>query len=267
MAEALDAEPAAVTFDTHPAALVTGAAPGLINCAPDRLRLLQEQGISHVQTLHFDEKTMTMPWQGFFTYLMQDLNAAGLVCGDDFRFGHKGEGNAQRLKAACEQAGIACTVVSEQTLDGIRVSSTHIRALMEAGHMEQAVQFLGHPHIFSGEVVSGRKLGRTIGVPTANLILPEGIVVPKFGVYACKALVHGKEYLAVTNIGTRPTVGGHHVTVEPWLLDFDGNLYGEHITLMFYAFLRPEQQFSSLETLKTEIQKNAAQTRQFFEKN
>ena len=86
------------------------------------------------------------------------------------------------------------------------------------------------------------------------------------GVYACKAEVEGKTYLAVTNVGNRPTVGGHRVTVEPWLLDFDGDLYGRTITLLFYAFLRPEKKFDSLEELKTEIQKNALQTREFFEK-
>ena len=95
--------------------------------------------------------------------------------------------------------------------------------------MEQAVAFLGHPHILSGEVVSGRKLGRTIGVPTANLQLPEAAAVLPHGVYACKAQVEQRTYLAVTNIGSRPTVGGHRVTVEPWILDFDGNLYEKTI--------------------------------------
>ena len=133
--------------------------------------------------------------------------------------------------------------------------------------MKEANAFLGHPHILSGTVVSGRKLGRTLGIPTANLALPEETVKLPFGVYACKAEVEGSTYLAVTNIGNRPTVGGHRVTVEPWLLDFEGDLYGKALTLSFYAFLRPEQKFPSLDALKEEIGKNALQTRKFFENN
>lgn len=267
MAAQLGAIPAAVTFDVHPQTLVTGSAPGLINTPADRVALLQSQGIEQVHTLRFDGQTMSMPWQDFFCYLADELNAAGLVCGDDFRFGSSGEGNAQLLAAACEQAGLGCAVVPEQTVDGIRVSSTHIRGLIEQGQMEQAVAFLGHPHILSGSVVSGRKLGRTIGVPTANLLLPAGVVTPQFGVYACMAVVDGQKLPAVTNVGTRPTVGGHRITVEPWILDFDGDLYGKTITLEFHKYLRPEQKFASLEELQGEIMKNARETRKFFEKN
>lgn len=264
MAQKLGAIPAAVTFDIHPASLVAGDATGLINTAQDRLGLLKSEGIQQVHTLHFDKKTMATPWQSFFAYLTRELGAVGLICGDDFRFGCNGEGTAKRLRSACEQAGIACTVVPEQTLKGIRVSSTHIRGLIQAGEMESAAEFLGHPHILSGEVISGRKLGRTIGVPTANLLLPEGVVAPKFGVYACRALVEGEKMPAVTNIGTRPTVGGHRVTVEPWILDFQGDLYGKQITLEFYKFLRPEQKFPSLEALQTRILQDAENTRSYF---
>ena len=192
--------------------------------------------------------------------------AVGFVCGSDYRFGSRGEGTAEKLKDYCLAHGLSCSVVGDRTLDGIRVSSTHIRSLLEAGDVEQANRFLGHPHMLSGTVVSGRKLGRTIGVPTANLRLSGESVELPYGVYACRAWVDGRQCLAVTNIGCRPTVGGRHVTVEPWLLDFDGNLYEKTLVLEFHRFLRPERKFESLEELKTEIQKNAAQTRKFFEK-
>lgn len=266
LAQSVGAMAAAVTFDTHPQSLISGTAPQMINTASDRLMLMQQQGIQSVHTLHFDEKTMAMPWQDFLEYLLGELDAAGLVCGDDFRFGYGGEGNARRLQDACQEARIPCVVVPEQTLDGIRISSTHIRGLIAQGDMEQAVRFLGHPHILSGQVVTGRKLGRTIGVPTANLLLPEGLTVPKFGVYACIARIGERQYPAVTNVGTRPTVGGHRITVEPWILDFQGDLYGKTITLEFYSFLRPEKKFASLPQLQEEIIKNAQETRNFFEK-
>ena len=264
LAQTHNAVPSAMTFDTHPQNLVQGIAPGLINTPHDRRRLLEQYGMTGVETLHFDGKTRNMPWQDFFRYLTEDLNAAGLVCGNDFRFGKGGAGNATILQAACQEKGIPCVVVPEQTYGSVRISSTHIRGLIEQGSMEKAVEFLGHPHILTGTVVSGRKLGRTIGIPTANLEMPRDLVIPRFGVYACKTSIDGKAFLAVTNVGIRPTVNGHHITVEPWILDFDGDLYGKELTLEFYEFLRPEQKFPSLDALKAAICQNAEQTRQLL---
>lgn len=265
LAGELGCQPAAITFDTHPQTLTRGAAPSLLNTGTDRVRLLRSFGIGPVYTFYFNNETRNMPWQDFFRVLL-DYGAAGIVCGNDFRFGYRGEGNAEKLSAACTDAGISCVVVPEQTLDGIRVSSTHIRSLLEAGKMETATAFLGHPHLLSGTVVSGRRLGRTLGVPTANLRLPEGILAPRFGVYACRVLVDGKTYAAVANVGTRPTVNGHHVTVEPWILDFEGDLYGREITVEFYRFLRPETKFDSLDALRGQIALDAEQTRSYFRK-
>lgn len=259
-------EAGAVTFVTHPETLVRGQAPKLINSQADRRRLLRENGMKRIVELPFDEALRTMPWQDFITLLREEHYAAGFVCGDDFHFGYRGEGTAALLQEACREAGMPCAVVEEQTLEGGRISSTRIRGLLEQGNMEAAVRLLGHPHILTGEVVTGRGLGRTIGVPTANIRLPQGMVIPGKGVYACKARVGERTYLAVTNVGSRPTVEGHHVTVEPWLLDFEGDLYGKELVLEFYAFLRPERKFDSLEALKEEIEKNAAQTRKILEK-
>jgi len=255
----------AVTFASHPDAVVTGNTPPLINTVEERQHLLMGFGIRDILVLPFDEKLRSMPWRDFLENLMQK-GAAGFVCGEDFHFGFRGEGNAEALAAFCRERGLPWTVVPEQRRNGVRISSSHIRSLLEAGQMEQALDFLGHPHVLSGEVISGRRLGRSLGVPTANILIPEGVVQLRHGVYACKAVAEGKEYLAVTNIGSRPTVGGHRVTVEPWLLDFEGDLYGKRIALSFYAFLRPEKKFDTLEELKAEIQKNAAQTRKIFEK-
>ncbi len=256
-----------VTFLGHPDALVHGTAPKLINTSQDRTKLLRQYHMDTVVELPFDQALMRLPWQVFFQRLVTQYGAAGLVCGGDFRFGDRGAGNAALLQMACEAAGIPCIVVPEQKLDGITVSSTHIRGLLESGELERANRFLGHPHILTGEVTAGRKLGRTLGVPTANILLPEGVTELLRGVYACKAIVQGQEYLAVTNIGSRPTVGGHQTRAESWLLDFDGDLYGQALTLCFYKFLRPERKFDSLEELKEEIRKNAQETRKIFERD
>ena len=133
------------------------------------------------------------------------------------------------------------------------------------GDIQQVNRFLGHTHILTGTVVPGKQLGRTIGVPTANILIPEGVVVPKLGVYACTCHIGDKRYLAVTNIGNRPTVKGEGVTVEAWLLDFQGDLYGKELTVSFSAYLRPEQKFPSLAELQAEILKNAQQTRKILQ--
>ncbi len=255
-----DCVPAAITFDRHPQSLFTPTPPALINSNADRDALLHGFGVEYIHRLAVNKDVMSTNWRNFLENLLEN-GAAGFVCGDDFRFGHKGEGDGEKLKAYCAEKGLPCIIVPEQTLDGVRISSTHIRSLIEDGNMEEAARFLGHPHILSGEVVSGRKIGRTIGVPTANILLPEGVVVPKLGVYACTCRLDGRDYAAVTNIGSRPTVGGHQTRAESWILDFDGDLYGKKITLEFCKFLRAEQKFDDLEALRTQIQEDAAQTK------
>lgn len=266
LAGANSAVPAAMTFDGHPQSVFSDTVPPLITGVCDREILLRQYGVEFVCTLPATKEVMSTDWEGFLADLLK-LGAVGFVCGYDFRFGRGGEGNAEKLAAFCAQRGLAFAVVPAQMLDGIRISSTQIRHLLETGHMEAACRCLGHPHMLTATVVPGRQLGRTIGVPTANLSIPGGITQPCHGVYACKVRTPEGEFLAVTNVGSRPTVEGRHVTVESWLLDYSGDLYGKTITLEFYAFLRPERKFAALEALKQEIQKNAAQTREFFSKN
>ena len=263
LAGSAGAEAAAITFDRHPRSLFTQDPPPLISTAASRRLLLNRYGITYVKQYPVIPEVMGMPWEDFLTGLLEE-GAAGFVCGDDFRFGRRNEGNAAGLVKFCEDRGLHCVIVPEQTVDGKRVSSTYIRSQIECGDMETAKRFLGHPHIVSGVVVPGKQLGRTLGIPTANIRLEEGLVVPKFGVYACRVTIDGKTYSAVTNVGTRPTVSGVGVTVEPWILDFDGNLYGQEITLEFHRFLRPETKFNGLEALKTQINRDAETTRNYF---
>ena len=260
MAEQYGCSPAAVTFDLPPSAVLLGRAPNMITTLSDRTRLLEKFGMAHVQILPATAATLSQPWKTFLENLTAQ-GAAGFVCGEDFRFGHGGEGTAEILQAFAKEQGLPCCVVPEQRLDGEKISSTRIRRLIEDGETEYANSLLGHPHILTGTVVPGRQLGRTIGIPTANLQLPPELLTPKFGVYACMAHVEDESDIAVTNIGTRPTVEGEGVTVEAWLPDFQGDLYGKTLTLEFYKFLRPEKKFADLEALKAQIRQDAAETR------
>ena len=263
MAAEQDCQAAAITFDKHPQSLFVQQPPVLISTLRDRQELLRAYGMAHIHTFPVTQEVMSTPWQDFYRDL-REMGAAGFVCGADFRFGHKGQGNARLLAEICARDGLPCVSVPDQAIGGIRVSSTYIRRQIEEGDMETAVRFLGHPYILTGTVVRGHQLGRRLGIPTANLRLPEGLAIPKFGVYACRALVDGRAHPAVTNIGTRPTVSGTGITVEPWILDYSGDLYDREITLEFYRFLRPERKFDTLEDLKTEIHCNAEETRRLI---
>ena len=266
LAKQLNCKAGVVTFVGHPDELVTGQKTMLINTYQDRRRLLKGYGMETVVELTFDETLMKLPWKDFYQMLRREYNAAGLVCGEDFRFGFRGHGNAKVLQEICAADGIPCAVIPQQTLEGIAVSSTHIRSLLQRGNIEEAEKFLGHRHSFTGTVVKGQQLGRKLGTPTANLSLPAELLSLPFGVYICRAKAEGIDCPAVTNIGIRPTVSGENVTVEPWLLDYEGDLYGQELTLEFCRYLRPERKFPSLAELQEEILKNGEQTRKFFEK-
>ena len=260
--------PAALTFDHHPKDFIPGAEHvPLINTPMDREELMHRlYGIRQVMVLPFDEHTREMPWREFVTRLLVErYQAAHLVAGHDYHFGYRGEGDPERLRALCRELGIGCDIIGRVELDGVTVSSTYIRGLIQAGDMERAARFLGHPHTLSGPVVHGKGLGRTIGIPTSNLIVPQGVLMPAFGVYATRVWIEGRGYLAVTNVGVRPTVENtDRVTVEPWILDFDGDLYGQNIRVEFCRQLRPERKFPSIDALKAAILENARQTRAYF---
>lgn len=269
-ARELGAVAAAETFDVHPETVIFGKDMPLINNMTDREALMKElYGVDEVIFTHFDEDMMKVPWMDFVDeFLVRRYGAIHLVCGHDYRFGYRGLGTAEMLKEYCESRGIGCDIIPKVELDGVTVSSTHIRSLIENGDMETAARFLGHTHRISGTVVDGRKLGRTLGIPTANILIEDGMLRPAYGVYACRAYVDGAVYPAVTNIGVRPTVDeSGTVTVEPYILDFDGDIYGKTLRLDFYRFLRPEQKFASTDELKVAVAKNVEQTRELFADN
>ena len=249
-----------VTFTSHPDSLVLGESPALLNTSDDRARLLYAFGMDIVKEIPFDRELMTTHWSVFLNSLLA-AGAAGFVCGDDFRFGSGGLGTPKKLAAYCEKRQLPYAIVSEQVMDGERISSTRIRSLLEQGDLENVSCLLGHPHVLTGIVTPGKQLGRTLGFPTANLPFPAELARPKFGVYVCVTLVADKTYVSLCNIGVRPTVEGESINAEIHLLDFAGDLYGKEITIAFLSFLRPEKKFDSLEELKAQIAEDIAQVR------
>jgi riboflavin kinase/FMN adenylyltransferase len=201
--------------------------------------------------------------------LVKEHGAVHLVAGHDHRFGYKNEGTPELLKAKCAELGLGCDIIPAVEVEGITVSSTHIRKLLESGEVEEAAAFLGHRHCLTQTVQHGYRVGRTIGVPTVNLIVPPNILTPALGVYITRVyLPDGRDFAGVTNVGTRPTVSDSDaVSVETFLLDFDGDLYDQTIRVEFCRRIRGEKKFGSLEELRDEIRRNADQTREYFREN
>ena len=260
--------PAVFTFDRPPKEVITGIPCPLINSPEDRSDLVKRlYGIDEMLMVPFDDEMRTTPWDRFVTdILVGRYGAVHLVAGHDHHFGYKNQGSPELLREKCAELGLGCDIIPAVTLDGVTVSSTHIRKLLEEGGVETARAFLGHPHVLTQTVDHGRRLGRTIGVPTANLVAPPHVLLPKRGVYAAKVtLPDGRAFGGVTNVGVRPTVNhGQDVTVEPWILDFDGDLYGQKLRVEFFRRLREERKFDSLEALRAQIQCDALRTREAY---
>ena len=262
----IGAVPAVLTFDTHPDTLVKGVEVPLITSAAGRADIIHRLfDIDSVIFIHFDEKMMRTPWQEFICSMIDQLSAVHIVIGQDFSCGYRGEGTSARILEFCRQKQIGCDIIPKVTRDGMKISSTHIRKLIAEGNMERANELLGHPHMLVDTVRYGYKLGRTMGTPTINMQFEPGVLVPKHGVYVAKVILEDGAHMAVTNIGVRPTFGGgQSLSVESFILDFDGNLYGRQVRVEFYKYLRPEASFSTKEELRSQIQRDAAATREYF---
>ncbi|MDO5548974.1 MAG: riboflavin biosynthesis protein RibF [Eubacteriales bacterium] len=255
------------TFDVHPDTVITGNPVPLITSNADRgaeIRALG--GVDEVIFARFDDHLRNMDWRDFIhTMLVEKFHACWIITGENNSFGYRGLGRPEGLRQECEKIGIGCDIIPSVRIDDVVVSSTYIRQQIAAGKMERARQFLGHPYTIAGVVQHGRRVGRTIGIPTVNLALPEEMQAPPFGVYASRVIVDGEAHLAATNIGLRPTFrDGGAPTVEPHILDYDGDLYGKFIRVELYHFVRPERKFSDPEQLRQSIAQDIAEIRGYF---
>lgn len=269
-AKELDATPSAISFDVHPETLTHGKQIPLICSNEGRESLMSRlYGIDDVILIHFNYDTMNMPWEQFLDQMVENFGAIHFVVGYDFRFGQKGRGNVTNIGLYCRKNGLGYDVVPAVSIDGLRVSSTEIRGLLQTGRMELANKMLGHPYELTDVVRHGFKLGTKMGTPTVNMRIDRDMLVPRHGVYATKVyLEDGRIYPGVTNIGVRPTVsGGNNVTVETFILDFSGDLYESNIRVEFFHFIRPEKKFESMDELQQQILKDADTARAYFHQN
>jgi riboflavin kinase/FMN adenylyltransferase len=255
-----------VTFYPHPQEFFTGIPHALLTPVDEKVQQLRSLGVEQLVLLPFGKELSALTPEEFVEQiLVQQLQCQQISVGEDFCFGKKRSGTAKHLQFIAAKYGIPVTIVPIQTHAGESVTSTEearistslIRQHLANGNIELANQLLGRPYTLIGVVVQGQQIGRTINFPTANLQLPKEKFLPRQGVYAVRVFIEENQTDAiegVMNIGNRPTVNGTHPTVEVHLLDWVGDLYGKNLTVQLVKFLRPEQKFSSLEDLKTQIQ-------------
>lgn len=232
----------------------------------ERRALLKKWGVDCLIECPFVESLAHMEAEDFVReILVKRLHVKYLAVGTDFHFGHNRKGSYQLLEAMQEECGFEVEVVEKACYDGEEISSTRIRRELEQGHMELVNQLLGYNFSVTGEVLHGRQIGRTLGLPTTNLLPGPGKLLPPNGVYATRTRIADEIFEGITNIGHKPTVGAEpRRGVETFLFDLDRNLYCDVITVNFYGFERPERKFESLEALKARIEQDVIWGREYF---
>lgn len=258
--------PTVVTFNPHPREFFSGKRCPLLTPVNEKVQQLRSLGVKQVVSLPFNRELAALSPQQFVEkILVQDLQAQQISVGHDFRFGYQRSGTAIDLQAIAATFGIPVTIVSPHTHEGERISSTSIRKAIEQGELQRAKALLGSSYTLTGSVVRGEQMGQIIGLPTANLQLPKEKLLPRHGVYAVKVFIEDQSesewnskmplaYKGVMNIGYCLTVNGERSHIKVHLLDWSGSLYGKTLTIQLEKFLRPQQEFASLEALKAQIQ-------------
>jgi riboflavin kinase / FMN adenylyltransferase len=260
-----DATPALITFKDHPRAITLGKSPPLLTMPEARLALCAELGIEAALLLSFTEELCNLSAEDYVEQvLLACMGGCSLSVGCNHRFGHDRVGTPELLKEMGKARGFDVHVAPEIMLEGSPVSSSRIRHSLSHDNPEFAQRLLGRSYSVTGVVVKGDGRGRSIGFPTANTATPPELIVPRQGVYSgtCR-LENGRDYPCVINIGLRPTFGKHETPrTEVHIFDFEADIYGEQLTVQFLHFIRKEQQFGSVDELKTQILKDCAQARQ-----
>lgn len=266
-ARACAATPAAISFDPLPREYLLGdKAPPRIASARDRVERLRAMGVECIGLLRFDARMAAMSAEDFIErVLAKRWRALEVWVGEDFRFGHRRGGDLAMLQRLGPQYGFTAHAIDTFISDGLRVSSSAVRAALAEGRFDEVERLLGRPYRIAGRVVRGRQLGRQLGYPTANQRLRGG--VPAIGgIFATR--VHGvadRPLPAVSSVGTRPTVGGVEPLLETHLFDFDGDLYSRRIEVEFVARLREELKFDSLDALTEQMHRDAGEARRILE--
>lgn len=239
----------------HPPAQYFNKEVRLLTDFPTKQHFIKSVGINEVVWVEFNQEFALIPAENFINDLIfSQLNAALVVCGHNYRFGYKAQGDWQLLKKWGSELGFDVKVIPPLNYKQTVISSTRIRRILEQGDVSLAAQLLGRYQSYFGRVVPGKRLGRQLGFPTANFQVDPELVIPKSGVYFTWCyMADGSSYPAMTSIGSNPTVKGKQVSIESFILNYEGDLYGQTIELQFLQRLRSMIRFESIEQLKAQL--------------
>ena len=246
------------TFDTSATSFFTGKSIKEVTTIEEKEYIFEKMGVDILFEYPLNSKTASISPEDFiFRILVEKLKMQYIVAGSDVSFGSKGAGDAKLLAQMAKVYGYELEIIDKLLYEGREVSSTFVREEIEKGNMRLVSKLLGHPYYFAGIVSKGKQLGRTIGMPTMNQYPDEKKILPPYGVYYSRVCCQNKWYNSITNIGMRPTVSNeNHISVETYLYDFDGDMYGENIVTQVLEFKRPEMKFNGLEELKAQMAKD-----------
>jgi len=255
---------AVVTFDRHPRETLTpGREPKLLTTPDRKARLIEAAGVDVLLVLRFDRAFSLLSAEEFVRrVLAEGLHAKHVVVGANFTFGHEARGTVETLRTLGPAHGFTAEEVPIFELDGRPVSSSSIREALAEGELEWPTRALGRRYAIDGTVVTGAARGVDLGFPTANLETDPRVLLPKTGIYAGRAFIEDRPHVAAISVGTNPTFGREPVHVEAYLLDFDGELHGEPLTVEFWARLRDEERFDSAEALALAMADDVRRTRE-----
>jgi riboflavin kinase/FMN adenylyltransferase len=256
-----------LTFDPHPVEVLRpGTPPRLITTIGERIVLLDGSGVECVGVLDLAEIKDQAPREFVEGVLIEKLRVGHLVVGEDFRFGKDRSGDVEMLAALGLELGFAVETMNLVADSEAAVSSSRIRGLIEAGRVSAASALLDSWFTVTNTVIDGDKRGREIGFPTANMRPPDRKVLPARGVYSCFATVDGVRHDAAVNVGVRPTFGGGELLIEAFILDFSEDIYGADLTLEFVEFTRPELEFSGVDALVAQMERDVAESRSVLDR-
>ena len=256
-----------ITFADHPRGVLhPGSTPALLTGIDERVALLEETGVDLVIPVSFDKALSKLTAREFAGLLKEHVRMTGLVVGPDFAMGHKREGDGTTLAALGQEMGFFVEMIEPlRAGGGPVVRSTIIREAVAVGDVVLAAELLGREYSLTGTVVRGHGQGSGLGFATANLLVPDGVIVPRDGIYAAWAWVAGERHMAATSIGFNPTFAGRGHSVEAHLMDFEGDLYGGQVRLDFVRRLRDELKFDTVEGLQKQVDRDIDETRAALE--
>ncbi|MBQ2110128.1 MAG: bifunctional riboflavin kinase/FAD synthetase [Clostridia bacterium] len=256
-------QPACFTFSNHPQELFGGKVARLIT-NEERTKIMKRLGVERIEEVEFTREIAGLSPERFLDMLRDRFDPQIIVAGYNYTFGKGKKGNAELLSKLAPKKDVGVAIVPAVTVGKQPVSSTRIRELLEKGDVSSVQLLLGRTYTLEGTVVEDRRIGRTIGFPTANIEPDLSRAIPMDGVYVSMAELGGEVLPAVTNIGTNPTVGGTERTIETNIFDFDGDIYGKELRVHFVKRLRPVMTFAGLDELKAQIAKDSAQARKYL---